>query len=254
MSATDVQFCDAFVKALYGEAVDDPTVAAIAAQAGFAVYRNTVVKACVDALAANFPAVGRLTGSAWFHAAAVEHARTTPPTSASLFDYGAAFADFLEQSLDAHALPYLAGVARIERLWMEAHLAADEPVLAAHALAALDPEALGHTVLAPHASARWTWCPDMPLASIWCASRVPDAAPAQPAWQGEGLLLTRPDGAVRCLDVGAGAVAFLDACANGAPLHEAATRTLAAEPLVDLSRMLATLLDAGAFRAGATTE
>ena len=43
------------------------------------VYRNTVLKGCVDALQANFPAVTRLVGEDWFRAAAVVYTRRFPP-------------------------------------------------------------------------------------------------------------------------------------------------------------------------------
>jgi hypothetical protein len=41
--------------------------------------------------------------------------------------------------------------------------------------------------------------------------------------------------------------AFLDACASGASLAEAAERVLAADPAADISAMFAALLRAGAF-------
>ena len=37
---------------------------ALARQPGFAVYRNTVMKGCIDALQANYPAVARIAGEA----------------------------------------------------------------------------------------------------------------------------------------------------------------------------------------------
>ena len=46
---------------------------ALLAQPGFAVYRNTVAKGCIDALQANYPAVHALVGTDWLRAAA--HAR-----------------------------------------------------------------------------------------------------------------------------------------------------------------------------------
>jgi hypothetical protein len=55
----------------------DPNHAADAA-ARFKVYRNTVLKGCVDALAANFPTVLRLVGEDWFRAAALIHVCAEP--------------------------------------------------------------------------------------------------------------------------------------------------------------------------------
>ena len=42
---------------------------ALLAQPGFAVYRNTVAKGCIDALQANYPAVHALVGTDWLRAA-----------------------------------------------------------------------------------------------------------------------------------------------------------------------------------------
>ena len=48
---------------------------AMLAQPGFAVYRNTVAKGCIDALQANYPAVHALVGTDGLRAAA--HASCT---------------------------------------------------------------------------------------------------------------------------------------------------------------------------------
>jgi Putative DNA-binding domain len=54
---------DAFAQALLAEdpGSASPELARLVAQPGFAVYRNTVLKGCIDALHANFPAVARST-------------------------------------------------------------------------------------------------------------------------------------------------------------------------------------------------
>ncbi|MFO1298984.1 MAG: DNA-binding domain-containing protein [Burkholderiaceae bacterium] len=142
------------------------------AHPGFAVYRNTVVTGCIDALAANYPAVVRLVGDEWFRAAAAVHVRRAPPSHPCLFDYGDGFAEFLAAFAPAAGLPYLPDIARLDRLWTEAHLAADEPPLDASRVAALAPGELARTVLAPHASARWAWFDRNPTWSIWRHARA----------------------------------------------------------------------------------
>ena len=55
-------FQDAFAEALLapsGAVANSPELTRLIAQPGFAVYRNTVMKGCIDALQANYPAVGR---------------------------------------------------------------------------------------------------------------------------------------------------------------------------------------------------
>ena len=61
-------FQDSFSAALLGQAADAPWLSALESQPGFAVYRNTVLKGCIDALQANYPTVCQLVGDDWFRA------------------------------------------------------------------------------------------------------------------------------------------------------------------------------------------
>jgi hypothetical protein len=89
------QFQDAFVDALQGRPA--PQLAVLTEQPAFAVYRNTVLAGCVDALRANFPSVEQLVGPAWMGDAAAAYARQSPPSDTRLIHYGATFAAFLER-------------------------------------------------------------------------------------------------------------------------------------------------------------
>lgn len=149
-------------------------IAALRSQPGFAVYRNTVVRVCVDALQANYPAVARLVGDPWFRAAATIYVRRAPPSQPCLVDYGEGFAGFLADFAPAAQLPYLPDVARLDRLWTEAHLAPDDAPLDAARVAALAPAELADTVLRPNAAARWAWFANHPAFSIWRHSRSAD--------------------------------------------------------------------------------
>ena len=254
------EFQDAFARALtahsgdaHGVGTGRHELAWLLAQPGFAVYRNTVTKGCVDALEANYPAVARLVGETWFRAAAVVFARTHPPSHPALLDYGAGFDDFLAAFPPARELPYLPGVARIERFWTEAHVARDEVPVAAAAVAGLDLACLGSASLRPHASARWAWFDEQPIRSIWERNRSPEAATAADDvhadlnWRGEGVLIVRPEAAVRSIPLDLAGCAFLDACAGGGTLADAAAVALAADAGADLSALLAATLDAGAY-------
>lgn len=240
----------AFADALFGRAGrGHADVDAWAAQPAFAVYRNTVMKACIDALAANFPAVQRLVGEDWFRAAAALHVADEPPRDGRLLVYGAGFPDFLARFEPAASLPYLPGVARLDVLWREAHAAADADVLAPDALAGLPPEALGTLRLQPHPAARWVCFDAHPVFAIWQRNRDTTEADVDAPldWQGDGGLLTRPLDAVHAEPLCHGGCALLDACAAGATLGEAAEGALAARPDTDLASVLAQLLRAGVF-------
>ncbi len=243
-------FQDGFVQALTAsDAPADvtPELAALIEQPGFAVYRNTVLKGCIDALQANYPAVDRLVGAQWLRGAAAIYARTQQPSHPTLLDYGADFADFLCTFAPAAELPYLVGVARLDRLWTEAHVAPDECPLPASRLAHRN---LEHVVLRPHAAARWAWFDELPIFTIWQRNRDAafdhDSAP-EIVWCSEGALITRPRTVVQSVALDAGACALLDACAAGRPLADAAEAALAADADVDLAQVMATLLNAGAF-------
>jgi hypothetical protein len=243
-----MSFQDAFAQALFApDALTDPAVRQLAAQPAFAVYRNTVMKACIDALEANFPAVARLVGSEWFRAAAALHVAASPPRDGRLLQYGQAFADFLQGFEPAAELPYLPDVARLDALWREAHAAKDVPLLDTTWLSRQAPEELAALVLPPHPAARWAWFDAQPIYSIWARNRGEDRNEEELVWRGEGALLTRPADAVTWLPISQAGCAFLDACASGLPLGEAAQQALALDNDCKLGALLETLLRAGAF-------
>jgi len=248
MSTSLSQFQDRFAQALFAPAVDAvPDVAALVRQPGFAVYRNTVMKGCIDALQANYPSVTRLVGDAWLRAAAAIYARMHQPQDARMLYYGESFPDFLAQFEPAAELPYLPDVARLDRFWTESHAARDEAPLDPAAISGLAPAALAGTVLHPHIAARWMWFPDRPIYTIWQRNREALEDAGEIEWRGEGALLMRPRGVVEWIALGASDCAFLDACMNGRPLAEAATAALAVQEDTDLAQLLAKLLNVGAF-------
>ena len=118
------------------------------------VYRNNVTVSLIEALAAIFPAVRRITGEEFFRAMARFHIRETPPNSALLFEYGRDFPAFIAAYEYAQDMPWLADVARIERAWLDAYHAADAEPLSPSALAAVPAERLADLVFTPHPAAR----------------------------------------------------------------------------------------------------
>ena len=72
---TLVEFQTAFWRDLWAEADDRAPPEGPAAQPGFAVYRNTVLKGCAEALVSLYPAVHRLVGDDWMRAVALGAAR-----------------------------------------------------------------------------------------------------------------------------------------------------------------------------------
>ena len=245
------RFQDDFTKALFAHSADadvSPELALLAQQPAFAVYRNTVLKGCIDALQANYPSVARLVGDEWFRAAAAIYARANPPAQPMLLQYGQDFEHYLAAFAPADELPYLPGVARLDRFWTEAHTARDETPIDPHALAALDDVELMHKVLRPHASARWCWFDTQPIFTIWQRNRAPGPIDeSEIDWHGEGALVLRTDGAVRWLGLDAAGYALFMTCADGGTLGDAAAAALAIDANVDPAALVVPLLDAGAF-------
>lgn len=252
MNGTLARFQDDFVQSLLAPQSDMPsTLRTLTLQPGFAVYRNTVMKGCIDALQANFPAVLRLVGEEWFRAAAALHVRAQPPDDARLLQYGVDFPAFLRSFAHAAEMPYLWAVAQLDRFWTEAHAASDADVLTPSVLADLPPAQMGELVLNPHPATRWAWYDDQPIYTLWQRNRdAPCMGDGDDVtWCGEGALITRPAGQVQWTEFGAAGCAFLDACCAGQPLAQAAEDALAHDAQVDLAQLMASLLDAGAFSA-----
>lgn len=248
-------FRHAFVQALL-DPEDEPVrwqAGAWAGQPGFAVYRNTVAKACIDALAANYPVVQRLVGEAWFRGMAAAYLQAQPPRDGRLLLYGQGLPDFVSQWRPDKSVPYLGGVAQLDRWWTEAHTSADALTVSADDLSALPAEALAATCLLPHPAARWAWFDEVPVYSLWRRHREsPQADPllGDITWQGEGALLTRPGGTVLWAPLSRGGVCFLAACSAGRSLGEAAAEAALAEPGLDLAALLALCLSQGALTKG----
>jgi hypothetical protein len=262
-------FQDAFVSALWHQTpIDSNTVRSptwfdeMVQQPGFAVYRNTVLKGCIDALQANYTTVRDLVGEEWLRAAASVFAQAHPPQNGRLMDYGHRFAAFLEDFSPAAELPYLSAVATLDRCWTECHLAADAPTLdpawLAVQLASRNAEAISTLVLHPHPAARWAQCAEHPAFAIWQRQRAGKSLEEEIPWVGDAGLLTRPQAGVQWIPLSPTGYALMQACSQGLPLLQAfeqATESAfqdahtALHSANDLSQLIAQLLQAGAFQA-----
>jgi hypothetical protein len=240
-----LDFQDAFVAAIGGQRAALSPWLTDGDHLGLAVYRNTIAKGCVDALAANFPTVQSMVGEDWFRTAAALFAREAPPTSAALLDYGEDFPAWLEGFPPAAELPYLAGIAHLDRLWTEALFAAEAPALDAEALSRLAPEALAGTPLALHPSTRFAAF-DAGLPSLWRAARD-GAEDLELSETPETLLLVRRGEAVASRVIGAAETAFLRACRGGFTAGDAAEAAATADPDAHFASLFAALIADGVF-------
>jgi hypothetical protein len=228
------------------------TPAAVAGPAGkradkrYNVYRNNVTVSLIDALAAVYPVVQRITGVDFFRAMARCHIRATPPASPLLFDYGREFSWFIEQYEYASAMPWLADTARIERAWLDAYHAADAEPLPPAALAAVPQEKLADLVFIAHPATnivRSRFSAVMIVASHRGNEPVGRIDASMP----EDALITRPDLDVVLCRLPPGGATFIESLIAGRSLGEAAASALEDASSFDIAANIAAMIEAGAF-------
>lgn len=162
----------------------------LAPAARLAIYRNTVIASLTTALRLCYPAVHRLVGEAFFESAAQLFFTARPPRGACLDDYDPGFAEFLAGFAPAAAIPYLAGVARLD--W------AVNRALHASDARSLDPARLADVAAADEPSLRFVPHPSVGL--------VRAAHPVDTIWR---AVLARDDAAMAAIALDAGPVFLL---------------------------------------------
>lgn len=218
-------------------------------QPAFAVYRNSWLSASLDALAANYPTVAALLGPELFKAVAVDHACLSPPASAVLADYGEQFPDFLGRSALATDHPYLADVARLERLWTQSFFAREDLPWTLDEAARFAPLDLLSTRVSLRQCARLGHFAT-PAVTIWHAHQQPGGFDTlEPEWRSEQALVIRNGSGVVVHLVDEPAFQFLVALHPTGSLGEAAESLLRRHPGADLASLLAWALSSGAVAA-----
>lgn len=228
-----------FVATLDGHRAGNPLLA---------IYRNTSFKGAIDALADNYPTIVMILGGDVFVALASDFVGDIPPDSPVLAAYGAGFADWLEAQPIAQALPYLSGVAQIDRLRTESHLAAEGDLLDPADLAGVSAEQWSKSAAMLHPATRFGWF-TVPAPSIWLAHLDPHAAEIAPEWCAEGILVTRRDGAVVAQRIGAAEHRILFGLRIGETIGAAATAAASLYPHADITAAFRDILAAGALSA-----
>ena len=195
----DIPACD--YARTFAPGLTDPSMAAprdVVAEAGkgvvrrYNVYRNNVTVSLIDALAAIYPAVQRITGIEFFRAMARFYVRATLPVSPLLFEYGRDFPAFIETYEYARGMPWLPDTARIERAWLDAYHAADLPTLTAGSLTSIESASLAEARFTPHPAARVVRS-TYPAVSIFAMNRTGSPVSTLRSNVEEDALVTRPD-------------------------------------------------------------
>jgi len=243
-------YASAFASALLDPAQATPTIVCgprgKAAVKRYNVYRNNVTMSLINALAAIYPAVQRITGVEFFRAMARFHIRATPPESPLLFEYGHQFPDFIEAYEYAAQMPWLADTARLERAWLDSYYAADAPQLSADTLASIAPDRLAEVVFAAHPATRIVRS-RFAIVTLFAANRNEGPVSAIDAENPEDALVTRPDLDVVVRHLPEGAAVFIASLIAGHTLGEAASMASASSGSFDLAANIAGIIQAGAF-------
>lgn len=249
--ASPPSYTAAFSMSLLDPAANAPAILKGSSEIGvthrYNIYRNNVTVSLIEALAAIYPAVQRITGTDFFRAMARSHVRSSPPRSPLLFEYGRDFPAFIEQYEYARPLPYLADVARLERAWLDAYHAADIDPLQPSGFASLPSDKLADLILTPHPATRIIRS-SYPSVTLFSTNRTERASPALfDVADPEDALITRPGLDVLVQYLPPGQSTFLSSLIAGHPLGEAAAAALRASSAFDIATGIAGMVEAGAF-------
>jgi hypothetical protein len=207
------------------------------------IYRNNVLGNYRKALAATFPVVRRLVGTAFFNAAVDAFVRAHPSTQGDVNRYGGDLPRFLSAYGPAQTLGYLPDVARLEWAIDQANIAPDAPAFDLTALAQVREEARSGLRFVPHPSVRLLES-RYPILHIWQVNQ-PEYDGEADVDLGEGgdlLLIARGERGVTVERASPGEAALLRAFIANAPLGIAANRASETEPSFDLAAALRRLV------------
>lgn len=210
----------------------------------FAVYRNNVTVALIEALRTGFPVLCKLLGDQNFDQLARIFVRAHPPASPVMMHYGADLPAFLDRFEPLAHIGYLADVARLELALRRAYHAADAPPLDPARLGHLPADALLRTVLqlAPAVQlvqSHW------PIHDIWTYNTV--AGAPKPRGIAQSVLVTRAEFDPEAHIITPAQLTLLDAIGNGATLEDAVDAANAEDPDFDLGPLLTLLVQQNAL-------
>ncbi|MGD9964932.1 MAG: putative DNA-binding domain-containing protein [Hyphomonadaceae bacterium] len=235
-------FQSAFAETASGS-VQAPNLFWSADDPGLRVYRNNVVSAVASALGSGFPALRRLVGEDFFLAMSAAYFDAHPPGERTLVAYGEWLPKFIKTIPQVEASPFLGDVARLDRAWLDAHIAADQRPLHVDDLVDLDGEALARLRVALHPSVQIVRT-DWSCYEIWLANREGGAsalAPRTATRTSETILIWRASGEVISRHLSATEAAFLGALLPSGTL-QAAAEGVAGIADADLSAIFASAL------------
>lgn len=90
------------------------------------IYRNQYFMSLSETLGKSYACVKRLVGEDFFNTLAIQFIKTQPSKTGNIIDYGDGFSNFISHHAHCQTLPYLADVARFERLYEVCYFSSSE--------------------------------------------------------------------------------------------------------------------------------
>jgi hypothetical protein len=237
-------FAAALLREDAGRVLDAIAGEGVTPAARMQIYRHHVLASLTTTLSTTYPVVCRLVGSGFFAYATDAYIRRDPPARPCLFEYGAAFADFLATFPPCAGHPYLTDVARLEWAMNVALHAEDATPIAPARLASVPSEAVGRLTFKLDPSAVWLRSP-WPVDRIWRSNQsgVDDEVLVDIAAGAVQLEIRRhADDVVTMRGLEPAVFAFRSALGAGASLGTAADRAMTEDASFDLTEALRALL------------
>jgi hypothetical protein len=203
----------------------------------------------VNALVEKFPGCGWLVGSAIVAEAARRYIRQHPPDAPCIAEYGAGFPQFLGNSPDTTAVPYLGDFAELE--WHVGHvaIAVQEPMFSPEELSAIPPDSLPDLVLVLQPGIRYFeagWPVDE-LMKFYLAETAPESLVFEPVTV--GLEIEGARGEFNVTRLVSGEFLFRQSLWQGQSIGDAAERALSTDAAFDPGKALAGIIADGLITA-----
>ncbi|MDO6712549.1 DNA-binding domain-containing protein [Aliiglaciecola sp. 2_MG-2023] len=207
-----------------------------------AVYRNTFISSCIDALQRKYPSAEKLLGEDFFKTLTRQFCLTNPPTSPVLAEYGEIFPEYLNDFLQHNhpELRYLWDICKLDRAWHHAYFADDKPSLGQDEIESLI-EDIESKSLSLHPSVQLIKN-DWSVSSLWAQLRVSNLS-EQVAIENttENLLLWRDNSSILHRVISESESLFISSIYAGRTLGQAADVAMQ-NGEIDISEIFSQLL------------
>ncbi|MGJ8562816.1 MAG: HvfC/BufC N-terminal domain-containing protein [Alphaproteobacteria bacterium] len=207
------------------------------------VYRNSGMLAIVGALRSNYPRLDALMGESFFSEMAKAYIHLHPVKQRSLVGFGERLAQFIDSQVSEHNLEWLGDLARLDRGWLEAHLAADSAPLPIERIAETPQEHLLAAKLEFHPSlrvveTRWD------LGPLWqdIKSGVLPGAQLTLNTIPSAMMFWRPRSVVLGKSLSPEDYAFIEILRRGKTLADACSLVIDTYPSADLPVLIADIV------------